>query len=73
MTTNGRCSSSPINRQVFQSSRAYSAFYTALHDRNILVDFARPIEDLSAYKLVFAPSLHLLSAGEADRLKLYRV
>jgi len=46
-------------------------FYTALHDRNILVDFARPIEDLSRYKLVFAPSLHLLSGGEADRLKLY--
>src|SRR5207237_3282969 len=46
-------------------------FYNALHDRNILVDFARPIEDLSRYKLVFAPSLHLLSGGEADRLKLY--
>ena len=46
-------------------------FYTALHDRNIAVDFARPAEDLSRYKLVFAPSLHLLSGGEADRLKLY--
>ena len=45
--------------------------YNALHDRNILVDFARPNEDLSAYKIVFAPSLHLLSAGDADRLKLY--
>jgi beta-galactosidase len=46
-------------------------FYNALHDRNIMVDFARPSEDLSAYRLVIAPSLHLLSAGEADRLKLY--
>lgn len=46
-------------------------FYNALHDKNISVDFARPSEDLSAYKLVFAPSLHLLSGGEADRLKLY--
>ena len=46
-------------------------FYNALHDRNIAVDFARPAEDLSRYKLVFAPSLHLLSGGEADRLKLY--
>jgi beta-galactosidase len=46
-------------------------FYNALHDRNISVDFARPAEDLSRYKLVFAPSLHLLSGGEADRLKLY--
>ena len=46
-------------------------FYSALHDRNIAVDFARPVEDLSRYKLIFAPSLHLLSGGEADRLKLY--
>ncbi len=46
-------------------------FYNALHDRNILVDFARPTEDLSSYKVVFAPSLHLLAGGEADRLKLY--
>jgi beta-galactosidase len=46
-------------------------FYNALHDRNLAVDFARPAEDLSRYKLVIAPSLHLLSGGEADRLKLY--
>ena len=45
--------------------------YNALHDRNIPVDFARPTEDLSKYKLVFAPSLHLLAGGEADMLKLY--
>lgn len=45
--------------------------YNALHDRNISVDFARPTEDLSQYKIVFAPSLHLLADGEADRLKLY--
>jgi beta-galactosidase len=46
-------------------------FYTALHDRNIPVDFARPSDDLSKYKLVFAPSLHLLAGGECDLLKLY--
>jgi beta-galactosidase len=46
-------------------------FYTALHDRNLSVDFARPNEDLSPYKLVFVPSLHLLSGSEADMLKLY--
>ena len=45
--------------------------YNALHDRNILVDFARPAEDLSRYKIVIAPSLHLLSPAEADRLKLF--
>jgi beta-galactosidase len=46
-------------------------FYNALHDRNIPVDFARPTEDLSRYKIVIAPSLHLLAGGEADLLKLY--
>jgi len=52
-------------------------FYNALHDRNLPVDFARPPRndddsaDLQKYKLVFAPSLHLLAGGEADRLKLY--
>jgi beta-galactosidase len=46
-------------------------FYSALHDRNIPVDFARPGDDLSKYKLVIAPSLHILGGGEADRLKLY--
>jgi beta-galactosidase len=46
-------------------------FYSAFHDKNIGVDFARPSEDLSRYRLVIAPSLHLLSGGEADRLKLY--
>jgi beta-galactosidase len=45
--------------------------YNSLHDRNIIVDFARPSEDLSKYKIVFAPSLHLLSGGDSDRLKLY--
>jgi beta-galactosidase len=46
-------------------------FHTALHDRNIPVDFARPTEDLSRYKLVIAPSLQMLAGGEADLLKLY--
>jgi beta-galactosidase len=46
-------------------------YYNALHDRNILVDFAQPSEDLSRYRLVIAPSLHLMSGSEADRLKLY--
>ena len=45
--------------------------YNALHDRNISVDFARPTEDLSKYRLVFAPSLYLMAGGEADMLKLY--
>jgi beta-galactosidase len=64
-------------RQPMQPNKHFSQrehimlFYNALHDRNIPVDFARPTEDLSKYKVVFAPSLHMLEGGEADRLKLY--
>ena len=64
-------------QQPMQPNKAFNLrhhiqlFYNALHDRNISVDFARPSEDLSQYKLVFAPSLHLLSGGEVDMLKLY--
>ena len=62
----------PMQPNKFFSLREHiQLFYNALHDRNIAVDFARPAEDLSRYKLVFAPSMHLLSGGEADRLKLY--
>lgn len=46
-------------------------YYKALHDRNIPVDFAHPCEDLSHYKVVFAPSLQLIAGGETDLLKLY--
>jgi beta-galactosidase len=46
-------------------------FYNALHHKNVSIDFARPTEDLSKYKLVIAPSLHLMAGGEADLLKLY--
>ena len=64
-------------QQPMQPNKAFNLrnhiqlFYNALHDRNISVDFARPSEDLSKYRLVFAPSLHLLSGGEADMLKYY--
>ncbi|MEO7300021.1 MAG: beta-galactosidase, partial [Verrucomicrobiota bacterium] len=55
----------------FKQREHLQLFHTALHDRNINVDFCRPTEDLSKYKIVFAPSLHMLAGGEADALKLY--
>lgn len=55
----------------FNQREHVQLIYNALHDRNIPTDFARPIDDLSQYKIVFAPSLHVLSPAEADRLKLY--
>lgn len=61
----------PQPNKYFKLRDHIQLFHSALHDRNIPVDFARPTEDLSQYKLLFAPSLHLLAAGEADLLKLY--
>jgi beta-galactosidase len=62
----------PMQPNKFFSLREHiQLIYNALHDKNISVDFARPTEDLSRYRLVFAPSLHLMAGGEADRLKLY--
>jgi len=64
-------------QQPMQPNRFYNLrehiqlIYNALHDRNIPVEFARPVEDLSKYKIVFVPSLQVLSSAEADRLKLY--
>lgn len=46
-------------------------FHNALHDRNVGVDFARPTDDLSRYKLVIAPALQMLAGGEADLLRVY--
>jgi beta-galactosidase len=64
-----RCTRQP--NKYFNQRQHVQLIYNALHDRNIPVDFARPTEDLSQYKLVFAPSLQLLAGGEADLLKLY--
>jgi beta-galactosidase len=62
----------PMRPNKFFSQREHvQLYYSALHDRNILVDFARPSDDLSKYKLVIAPSLHMVSGGEADMLRLY--
>jgi beta-galactosidase len=52
----------PMRPNKFFSQREHvQLYYSALHDRNILVDFARPSDDLSKYKLVIAPSLHMIS------------
>jgi len=45
--------------------------YRAFHDRNIAVDVASPVDDLSAYKLVVAPPLYVLSEDVAANLHSY--
>jgi len=47
------------------------AFYTALWNSNVTVDFAHPAADLSGYDLVIAPSLYLVGAAAAANLAGY--
>jgi beta-galactosidase len=47
------------------------AIYTELFRRNISVDFAHPEADLSGYKLVIAPNLHLVSDRSAQNINEY--
>ena len=55
----------------FNQHEVMHFFHNALHGRNISVDFARPLDDLSAYKMVIVPGLLMLAAAEVDALKLY--
>ncbi|MGP3982499.1 beta-galactosidase [Streptomyces sp. KR80] len=47
------------------------AFYEALYDRHLTVDFAHPEADLSAYPLVVVPALYLTTSAAGDNLKEY--
>ena len=45
--------------------------YRALHLANFGVDFVKPTDDLSAYKLVAAPALYMTTAEAAKNLESY--
>ncbi|USQ86585.1 beta-galactosidase [Streptomyces phaeoluteigriseus] len=47
------------------------AFYEALYDRHLTVDFAHPEADLSRYPLVVVPALYLMTEAAGDNLKAY--
>ncbi|TFC37945.1 beta-galactosidase trimerization domain-containing protein [Cryobacterium sp. TMT2-42-4] len=47
------------------------AFYAALWNRNVTVDFAHPTGDLSSYDLVIAPSLYLAGQAASKNLTGY--
>lgn len=47
------------------------AFYERLWRDNITVDFARPGQDLTRYRLVIAPAQYMLSASDAANLTRY--
>jgi len=47
------------------------AFYTALWERNVTVDFAHPHSDLSGYAVVLAPSSYLLDDEAAASVRAF--
>ncbi|MFF7871445.1 beta-galactosidase [Streptomyces qaidamensis] len=47
------------------------AFYEALYDRHLTVDFAHPEADLSRYPLVVVPALYLMTEAAGHNLKAY--
>jgi beta-galactosidase len=47
------------------------AFYEALYDRHLTVDFAHPEADLSAYPLVVVPALYLMTEAAGRNLQRY--
>ncbi|WP_309052638.1 beta-galactosidase [Streptomyces sp.] len=47
------------------------AFYEALYDRHLTVDFAHPEADLSAYPLVVVPALYLMTEAAGHNLTRY--
>jgi beta-galactosidase len=47
------------------------AFYEALYDRHLTVDFAHPEADLSAYPLVVVPALYLMTEAAGNNLTEY--
>lgn len=47
------------------------AFYEALYDRHLTVDFAHPEADLSAYPLVVVPALYLMTEAAGANLREY--
>lgn len=46
-------------------------YYHALHDLNVAVDVVEPDSDLSQYRLVVAPLLHMLRPGVANNVQQF--
>jgi beta-galactosidase len=58
------------NPQFSYSDHSY-AFYRAFHRRHVSVDVVPPLGDLSAYRLVVAPALHVVSEAVAENLRRF--
>jgi beta-galactosidase len=61
--------SKPSN--LIQQIDQLEAYYRPFFEANVTVDFARPTDDLSGYKLVVAPCLYMVSDAGAANLSSY--
>jgi len=59
------------NNPQFTYSTHFHQVYRALYERHVAVDVVAPTADLSAYRLVFAPALHVLSEEVAENLRRF--
>lgn len=59
------------NNPDFSYGVHFRDWYQALHDQQHVVDVVATTTDLSGYKLVIAPALHVVTPAEADHLKGY--
>jgi beta-galactosidase len=59
------------NNPSFSYPAHLQALYAAFHRLNVAVDVVPPGADLSSYRVVLAPALHVLPADLADALRRY--
>jgi beta-galactosidase len=60
----------PNNPQLSYAGQ-FHQIYRALYNRNVAVDIVEPASDLSPYKLVIAPSLHVVTDADAEQLESF--
>ena len=59
------------NNPQFSYPEHFHQFYRALYHHQVPIEIVSPEDDLSTYKLVIAPALHLISEDLAEKLKQY--
>ena len=61
------------NNPGFAYPRHFQEVYRALHARQVSIDVVSPGHDLSGYRLVVAPALHVVSPALAEKLEAFVV
>jgi beta-galactosidase len=59
------------NHPRFQYPEHFHEVYRSFHQQHISIDVIAPTSDLSSYKLVIAPALHLITDESVNHLKRY--